>query len=81
MPAMSTSPFARLGLALALALAACRMDAPDPPTSAHATSGPAADAAQVVIGEIRWYVDMDAARAVARQTGKALWVHFGENPG
>ncbi len=36
---------------------------------------------QVRIGEILWYVHYDAALAIAREQDKALWVHFGENPG
>ena len=33
------------------------------------------------IGEIDWYVDYEAAQLIARAQDKALWVHFGENPG
>ena len=36
---------------------------------------------RVTIGAIRWYVDYEAALTVARAQDKALWVHFGENPG
>lgn len=39
------------------------------------------DAERVRIGDIQWYVDYDAALAIAREQDKALWVHFGENPG
>ena len=79
MPAMILPTLMRgaAAIGLALALIGCRMDAPDSPTPPHASAA----AEQVVIGDISWYVDMDAARAVARSTGKALWVHFGENPG
>ena len=38
-------------------------------------------AEQVRIGDVLWYVDYDAALEIARQQDKALWVHFGENPG
>jgi len=61
--------------AVLLSLATCRVDGGEPePTNA-------ADARQVAIGEVRWYVDYDAAVAVAREEDKPLWVHFGENPG
>lgn len=61
-----------LGLALAAALVgACRL------RGGAENSGPE----QVEIGAVRWYVDYDAALAVAREQDKALWVHFGENPG
>jgi hypothetical protein len=36
---------------------------------------------RVRIGGVSWYVDYDAAVEVAREADKALWVHFGENPG
>lgn len=35
----------------------------------------------VRIGSILWYTDYDQALAEARQQGKPLWLHFGENPG
>jgi len=38
-------------------------------------------AEQVLIGGVLWYVDYDAALEIARREDKALWVHFGENPG
>ncbi|MEM7305954.1 MAG: hypothetical protein AAF682_04755 [Planctomycetota bacterium] len=53
--------------------ASCQMD-PAPPSSE-------AESAQVLIGGVRWYVDYEAAQEVARREQKALWVHFGENPG
>ena len=54
----------------------CRMESHDerPPVSAEG-------AAQVSIGEISWYVDYDDALEIAKREDKALWVHFGENPG
>lgn len=36
---------------------------------------------RVKIGKIDWYVDYDAALAVAKKEKKLLWLHFGENPG
>ena len=61
-----------LGAALvATFVGACRSD----------DSAPQSGAAQVQIGAVRWYVDYDAALEVAREQDKALWVHFGENPG
>lgn len=62
--------------ALLLSLTACRMDASDdsPPAAAD-------NASQVTIGEVSWYVDYEAALEVAKRDDKALWVHFGENPG
>ena len=36
---------------------------------------------RVQIGSVHWYVDYEAAVQVAREQDKALWVHFGENPG
>ena len=38
-------------------------------------------AATVRIGSIDWYVNYDQALEVARESGKPLWLHFGENPG
>ena len=61
--------------ALSLGAWSCQMD--DPSASQRATSAPK----QVQIGSIHWYVDYEAALAVAREQDKALWVHFGENPG
>ena len=57
----------------ALALFACRME-PDPAPRIEASP-------TVQIGEILWHVDIDAALEVARAQDKALWMHFGENPG
>ncbi|MBM3975693.1 MAG: hypothetical protein FJ299_01740 [Planctomycetes bacterium] len=37
--------------------------------------------ATVEIGKIRWHVDYEQARAIARASNKPLWVHFGEHPG
>ena len=56
-----------------LALLACRAE-PSP-------AGPLEASPTVQIGEITWHVDVDAALAVARAQDKALWMHFGENPG
>jgi hypothetical protein len=61
---------------VALLVSACQMDPRDDGNSV-ATEGPR----RVSIGEVSWYVDYAAALAVAREEGKALWVHFGENPG
>ncbi len=35
----------------------------------------------VRIGRIDWHTDYETALALARQQGKPLWMHFGENPG
>jgi len=35
----------------------------------------------VRIGDVAWYTDYDQALVVAREEGKPLWLHFGENPG
>ena len=69
--------FARaLLLSTGLALA-CRTAAPR-----AATETPEAGAApRVLIGAVRWYVDYESAVEIAREQDKALWVHFGENPG
>ena len=40
-----------------------------------------ADAQIVRIGSINWYVNYDQALAAAKQTGRPVWLHFGENPG
>ena len=61
------------GLLGALLAASCRGGPEEAPK--------VGEAAQVTIGDVRWYVDYDAAVEVARQAEKALWVHFGENPG
>ena len=36
---------------------------------------------RVTIGSIEWETDYDRALTRAKQTGKPLWLHFGENPG
>lgn len=54
---------------VAAPLAACALG-PTPETSA-----------MVQIGAIDWYVDYEAALEIAREQDRALWVHFGENPG
>ena len=64
-----TWPLAALALAGLVGLA-CRADGDGD-----------APAGTVKIGDIRWYVDYDAALEVAKEQDKALWVHFGENPG
>lgn len=63
-----------LALLVGLLLPAC-MDTPRPEPDA------APGAAQVRIGSVDWYVDYEAAVEVARAQRKALWVHFGEDPG
>ena len=63
---------------LGIATSACRTDSRSPETgtvSAQSTEQ------QVQIGGVFWYVDYDVALTVAREQDKALWVHFGENPG
>ena len=60
-------------LALATLSLACSVNEP--------TDGYDAMPEQVRIGDIDWYVDYDAAVDVAREADKALWVHFGEDPG
>lgn len=39
------------------------------------------DAETVRIGSINFYVDYDEALADAKQSGRPVWLHFGENPG
>lgn len=54
------------------------------PSAIEAVASPRltpADLAPVKIGEIFWATDFDAAEAYARQEGKPLWMHFGEDPG
>lgn len=69
-----------LGLVLLMGTACRAESVPEPPTTASEDT--AAEAPErVLIGGIRWYVDYEAALAVAREQDKALWVHFGENPG
>lgn len=53
----------------------------EPRPVTHDDQMPLADATQVVIGDVSWYVDYDAAVAIARAADRPLWVHFGENPG
>jgi len=62
-----------MAMVLGLGAAACRMD---PEASASVST-----AKRVTIGDVQWYVDYDAALAIAREQDKALWLHFGENPG
>ena len=64
-------------LTLPLLSLACQVDTPDDRPDGAA----AANATQVPIGDVLWYVDYEAALAVARQEDKPLWVHFGEDPG
>ena len=64
--------------AAVLGLAACQSDTH---VSADAEDAPTAAAETRRIGNIDWYLDYDAALAVARRENKALWVHFGEDPG
>lgn len=70
-PRRRSLPAALLALPLAAACAAGPGDA-ESPGSAPATRR---------IGDVLWYDDYDAALAVARRRGVALWVHFGEDPG
>jgi len=57
------------------ATAACR-------AGVESSSEPAAAGGdRVTIGDVHWYVDYEAAVEVARAQDKALWMHFGENPG
>ena len=67
---------AMIAMALGLGASACRMET-------HHAETPSSDSAagRVTIGGVAWYVDYDAALAIARGQDKALWVHFGENPG
>jgi len=65
-----------LMLALGVGASACHMDSPS-----SATSDSESHVERVPIGEVLWYVDYDAALEVAREQDKALWAHFGENPG
>jgi hypothetical protein len=65
-----------LALALGLGAGGCRSDA-----RANADDSAEPVPQQVTIGDINWFVDYDAALASAREQDKALWVHFGENPG
>ena len=69
-----------LAAAAVLGLAACQSDA-HVSAPADAEEAPTAAAETRRIGKIDWYLDYDAALAVARQENKALWVHFGEDPG
>ena len=62
-------------LSLGLLGLACRADGPDQKAPSLPT------VPQVTIGDVLWYVDYDAAVEIAREQDKALWVHFGENPG
>lgn len=64
-------------LAAGLLVLACQADPAPPGERTHGH----AEAAQVRIGAIDWYVDYDAALEIAKAQDKALWVHFGENPG
>ena len=67
-------------IALAAIAFACQMDAPD--SSPLDTDMPEVTAAKrVTIGNVEWYVDYEDALAIARAQDKALWVHFGEDPG
>ena len=63
-----------LALSFLAALFACRSD-----DGSAGAETPMLERA--TIGQISWYVDYDAAVEVAREQDKALWVHFGENPG
>ena len=66
------SPLAALGLALV----ACQVE-----TRSTSTADVTVMPEQIPIGDVMWYVDYEAAVEVARAEGKALWVHFGEDPG
>lgn len=65
-----------LGLVAGLVISSCHSE---PSSMEPSTSR--AEASRVRIGDIDWYVDYDAALEVAREQDKALWMHFGENPG
>ena len=66
----------------ALMLGACTMPSSTDDTAASANPGaPEGTVLTVLIGGVSWYVDYDAAAEIARAQDKALWVHFGENPG
>ena len=68
-----------LAVALGCCALACQSDVgPEPSVGASAS---VENAERVLIGDIHWYVDYDAATKIAREQDKALWVHFGENPG
>jgi len=67
-----TGVLATRTILVGLAFLACKMGSDE-----RTVSG----AEQVLIGDIRWYVDYEAAVEIAREQDKALWVHFGENPG
>ncbi len=71
----------RLAIAASLGtLAACHqapendLVEPAPETAVDSDSA-------VTIGSVRWFVDYEQAVRVAKEQGKPLWVHFGENPG
>lgn len=63
----------------ALTLVACTL--PSPMDEPSAAAAPGTSPGTVLIGGVTWYVDYDAAAELARAQDKALWVHFGENPG
>ena len=65
-----------LVLVIAAVACACRMDRTPSPTPDSDSAAPS-----VRIGGIDWYVDYEAALGIAREQDKALWVHFGEDPG
>lgn len=62
---------------LLLVLVGCRAATDEPAAPAGSGDVPVT----VPIGDVEWYVDYDAAVAVARRRDVPLWVHFGENPG
>jgi hypothetical protein len=68
-----------LALLLGLLVSGCRMESSTETNPPAAPTAPAS--AQVLIGDVSWYVDYEDAVAVARAADKPLWVHFGENPG
>lgn len=75
------------GFAVALAALACAHHAFAPIAAVQATPDETAmtdldgEPKTVTIGCITWYVDYDAALAIAKKQNKPLWLHFGENPG
>ena len=79
-PRLNTMRFLpHLAAVTALTLGACTMPSSTDDTTASAN--PEAPEGTVLIGGVSWYVDYDAAAEIARAQDKALWVHFGENPG
>jgi hypothetical protein len=64
--------------ALCCLVTACSVDSP---MNTEIPEVAAESAEQVLIGNVHWFVDYDAAATMARAEDKPLWVHFGEHPG